>query len=222
MPADTAHPPRPATWAGVPDAVLVDGLCRRDERGRRDEGAYLELVRRHTPLMLRLARGVVGGTATAEDVVQDTWIAVLRSIERFERRSSVKTWLMRILLNTARTRRLQESRTVARSTLAGDAPFWDAVVPVRADPRAPEPHVLGGETWARIRAALDLLPERQRTVVVLRDVEGWSSEEVQEALALSPGNQRVLLHRGRSRLRELLHDLAPGAVPAAEPGCSAG
>ena len=104
------------------DDVLVAAL--RD----RDETAYLELVRRHTPLMLRVARSMVGGREATEDVVQDTWVAVLRSVDRFEGRSSFRTWLMRILVNTARRRRMRDARTVCWSTSPGDAPVWDAVL----------------------------------------------------------------------------------------------
>lgn len=199
--------------ADLPDDALVASL--RD----RDEDAYLALVRRHTPLMLRIARSYVTRVETAEDVVQDTWVAVLRNIDRFEGRSTFKTWLMRILVNTACTRRQQERRTVCWSALPGDASIWDVALgvadsPVVATaPAGPERRALAGELWEAIRDALDELPERQRTVVVLRDVHGWTSDEVRAALDLSPGNQRVLLHRGRIRLRELLGEFLeqPGA-----------
>jgi RNA polymerase sigma-70 factor, ECF subfamily len=184
----------------APDAALVEALRARDE------DAYLELVRRHTPLMLRVARSYVGRRDVAEDVVQDTWVAVLRAIDGFEGRSTFKTWLMRILVNTARTRRLREGRAVCWSSGPEDAGLWDAAARAAgfAEPPGPERCALGGEVMAAVRAALDELPERQRIVVVLRDVEGWSSDEVRHALRLSIGNQRVLLHRGRARLRELL------------------
>src|SRR4051794_30017573 len=117
-PPAAALPAAATAAAGDPDADLVAALCRRDE------DAYLLLVRRHAPLMLRVARGMLPQQA-AEDVVQDTWVAVLRQVGRFEGRSSFKTWLMRILVNTARTRRLRESRTVCWSSLPADAPLWD-------------------------------------------------------------------------------------------------
>jgi RNA polymerase sigma-70 factor (ECF subfamily) len=188
----------------VPDASLVDALRAREE------DAYVELVRRHTPLMLRVARGYVGRRDVAEDVVQDTWVAVLRSIDGFEGRSTFKTWLMRILVNTARTRRLQEGRTVCWSAQPEDAGLWDAAARAAGltQPAGPERCALGAEVWSALRGALDELPERQRTVVILRDVEGWSSDEVRDALRLSGGNQRVLLHRARTRLRELLAPFA--------------
>jgi RNA polymerase sigma-70 factor, ECF subfamily len=180
------------------DDVLVAALRARDE------DAYLELVRRHTPLMLRVARSLVGSTEAAEDVVQDTWVAVLRSVDGFEGRAAFKTWLMRILVNTARSRRLREARTVCWSTLPGDAPAWDAALAGRPTEPGPLDRAVASEAWEVIRAAFARLPERQRVVVVLRDVEGSSSEEVRAMLGVSVGNQRVLLHRGRARLRELL------------------
>jgi RNA polymerase sigma-70 factor (ECF subfamily) len=186
----------------LPDAELVALL--RD----RDEEAYVALVRRHTPLMLHVARGCVARREVAEDVVQDTWMAVLCNIDRFESRSTFTTWLMRILVNTARTRRLREARTVCWSSMPGEAGVWDVpagvTVGAGAQPVGPERTALSAEAWSAIRAALDELPERQRTVVVLRDVEGWTSDEVRAALDLSAGNQRVLLHRGRAQLRASL------------------
>src|SRR3954453_20639632 len=123
MSTATAMPHRLRTApAESTDNVLVAALRRRDE------DAYLELVRRHTPVMLRVARSVVGTAEAAEDVVQDTWVAVLRSVDGFEGRSTFKTWLMRILVNTARSRRVREARTVCWSTSAGDMPVWDAVL----------------------------------------------------------------------------------------------
>jgi RNA polymerase sigma-70 factor (ECF subfamily) len=181
------------------DDVLVAALRQRDEN------AYLELVRRYTPLMVRVARPIVGSVESAEDVVQDTWVAVLRSVDGFEGRSTFKTWLMRILVNTARSRRVREARTLCWSTQPGDAPAWDAVLAGRSpEPTGPAEHAMAGEAWEVIRTALTSLPDRQRIVVVLRDVEGSTSDEVRAVLGLSAGNQRVLLHRGRARLRELL------------------
>jgi RNA polymerase sigma-70 factor (ECF subfamily) len=201
---------RTASTPAVPtDDVLVVALRRRDEN------AYLELVRRHTPLMVRVARSILGSAEAAEDVVQDTWVAVLRSVDGFEGRSTFKTWLMRILVNTARSRRLREARTVCWSTQPGDAAAWDAVLGERSpESVGPLENAIAGEAWEMIRSALIHLPERQRVVVVLRDVEGATSEEVRGMLGLSQGNQRVLLHRGRARLRELLdadHVAAVGA-----------
>jgi RNA polymerase sigma-70 factor (ECF subfamily) len=203
MSTATLNRPPVAVAADDPDAELVAGL-----RGR-DEGAYLALVRRYTPLMLRVARGYLA-PEIAEDVVQDTWVAVLEHIDSFQGRSSFKTWLFRILVNMARTHRLRESRTVCWSSLPGEAPVWDAAADTRActDPMSPERRALAGEVWSALGSALDTLPRRQRAVLVLRDVEGWTSGEVREVLLLSAGNQRVLLHRARSTLREALEPYA--------------
>ncbi|WP_214368644.1 RNA polymerase sigma factor [Pseudonocardia sp. H11422] len=155
--------------------------------------------------MLRVARQYVMRQVTAEDVVQDTWVAVLRNVDRFEGRSTFTTWLLRILVNTARTRRNRERRTVPWPATPADAELWD--VALRTDPAGtadPERRALSGEAWGVIDRALQALPGRQRTVVVLREVHGWSAEEVRAALGVSAGNQRVLLHRGRERLRDLL------------------
>jgi RNA polymerase sigma-70 factor (ECF subfamily) len=162
--------------------------------------------------MLRLAASFVPSRAIAEEVVQDTWLALLRGLGGFEGRSSLKTWLFRILVNQARKTGTKENRSVP---VADPEPVVD---PSRfdasgawADPpetwiEAAEGRMEAGKLADRVRVWIDDLPARQREVVLLRDVEGMSSEEVCGVLALSEGNQRVLLHRGRSRLRQLLED----------------
>jgi RNA polymerase sigma-70 factor, ECF subfamily len=197
------------------EALLVAALRRGDER------AFAELVARHGRVMLRIAQSHVHSRAVAEEVVQETWIAVLRGVARFEGRSSVKTWIFRILINRAKTRAEREGRCVPFSCLSADEDDdWDgAVAPERfqhpefpggwsqppADWRTiPEGRLLGRETVEQFKAAMADLPPRQQQVVALRDVEGWSAEEVCEALELSEGNQRVLLHRARSKLRAAL------------------
>ncbi|MFN2471550.1 MAG: RNA polymerase sigma factor [Gaiellaceae bacterium] len=190
----------------------------------RDEAAFVELVERYGASLERVALLFVSTRAVAEEVVQETWLALLDGIDRFEGRSTLKTWLFRVLTNRAKTRAVREARNVPFSTLAaaeavGDEP---AVEPERflsrdhprspahwaALPRpwhsTPEQRLLGAETQAVIREAIERLPPTQRAVVSLRDVEGWGSEEVCAALELSEGNQRVLLHRARSRVREAL------------------
>ena len=169
----------------------------------------MTLIARYHQPMLRLARSIVSSEAVAEEAVQDTWVGVLRGVERFEGRSSFKTWLFRILVNRARSAGAHEERNAPL-----ESPY--AVDPTRfdADGQWAEPVNLWGQEsddpfeavmWAPIlKAALEELPPRQRVVVILRDVEGLSSEEVCDTLAISPGNQRILLHRGRSRLREIL------------------
>ena len=171
-----------------------------------DEAAFVELVRRYQPRLLRLAESTVRSRAVAQEVAQDTWIAVMRGVDRFEGRSSFKTWLFRILLNRARTAAQREERagrpddTLEERFDASGA--W-SVPPEpwseRADDRLVASHLAG-----RVHELLPELPDAQRQVVVLRDVEGLSPTEVSELLGVTDGNQRVLLHRGRSRLRDLL------------------
>jgi RNA polymerase sigma-70 factor (ECF subfamily) len=186
-----------------------------------DEAAFETLVHRYQSMMLHVAASYAHNRALAEEIVQDTWISVLRSIDRFEQRSSLKTWIVRILINTAKSRAVREGRTIPLSALEGnlDEPAVDpdrfldanhnrwpghwAAPPVRWD-SLPEPSLASRETLEHIRDVIDRLPPRQREVIVLRDVEGWSGEEVCEALQLSDANQRVLLHRARSFVRNAL------------------
>ena len=176
-----------------------------------DEGAFATLVGRyHTP-MLQLARTFVSSRAVAEEVVQDTWLGVVRGIDRFEARSSLKTWLFSILVNRARTVGGREGRRRSEVSLASPT-----VAPARfgpdggwIDPPAPwtddvTERLHAAEVGRRIRAAIDELPETQRQVVLLRDVNGVDSERVCAMLDITPANQRVLLHRGRSKVRSML------------------
>jgi RNA polymerase sigma-70 factor, ECF subfamily len=187
-----------------------------------DEAAFMDLVDRYGPLMLRIALMHVSSRAVAEEVVQEAWLGVLKGLDRFEGRSSLKTWILRIVANQARSRGERERRSVPVSSLtpADDEP---AVDPARFrpfdDPRypggwtlppapLPEERLLAEETLARVREAIAALPARQQEVILLRDVEGWEPEEVSEALGITDGNQRVLLHRARSKVRtELEHYL---------------
>jgi RNA polymerase sigma-70 factor, ECF subfamily len=199
-----------------PEAGLVAALRRGDA------DAFAALVDRHSAAMIRVARVYVPTHAAADEVVQETWIAVMRGIDGFEGRSSLKTWIFRILTNLAMRSGARERRSVPFSSLAGaEATGGPSVDPERFLPGdhalypghwliaptrwpTPEEGLLAGETREVIARAVAALPEAQRTVVALRDVEGWSSEEVCEALEISPGNQRILLHRGRSRIRTAL------------------
>lgn len=173
-----------------------------------DESAFTELVRRYQSPLVRLARYYVGDDATAQDVVQDTWIAVLRGADRFEGRSSVKTWLFRICANRARTTATRRARVVPIPVgVEGsiDASRFDAVG-VWRDPPVPftdavEFRADAGPLVDAVRTAIRTLPEPQQTVVTLRDVEGLSTEEVARLTGLTPGNVRVVLHRGRARVR---------------------
>jgi RNA polymerase sigma-70 factor (ECF subfamily) len=186
----------------------------------RDEDAFVALVRRHTPAMTRVALAHVGSKAVADEVVQEAWLNVLRGIDGFEGRSTLRTWIFTILVNGARRRAQQESRSVPFAALhewgeegspdvdperffGPDHPRWANVW--RSPPidwhRMPEERLLGAEVGAAIRGAIAGLPDLQRAVMVLRDVEGWSGPEVCAALGLAEGHQRVLLHRARTRVR---------------------
>jgi RNA polymerase sigma-70 factor (ECF subfamily) len=196
------------------DAAVVAALRRGDET------AFTELVTAYSGSLLRLAQDFVRTPSVAEEVVQETWLAVLNGIDRFEGRSSLKTWLYRILVNKAKTRGVREARTVPLSALEveGDeravpeerfrgadnqwAGHWAS--PPRALDTVPEHRLLAREARKQIAEALERLPESQRVVVSLRDVAGWDSDEVCDALGVSEGNQRVLLHRGRAKLRAAL------------------
>ena len=188
------------------ESALVGALRAGDER------AFMPLVREHTPGMRRLALTYVRTPAVADEVVQESWVGVLRGIDRFEGRSSLKTWIYRIVANVARTRAVREARSVPFSTLAGDDA--DASVDPSeflADGRwatlvEPWQQVLDTEARAVIDAAVAALPEQQRRVIELRDVQGWPSDEVCNVLELTETNQRVLLHRARSKVRAALDD----------------
>jgi len=181
-----------------------------------DESAFAELIDRYGPTMVRVAQMYVRDRGTAEEVVQETWLAVLNGIDRFEERSSLKTWLFRILTNRAKTRGQRDSRVLPFSSLAGggeeDEPSVDAdrfLGPDSPEPGAwaapprawPEDKVLERETLGVIQMAIERLPDAQREVIRLRDLEGWSPMEVADALEITDGNQRVLLHRARSKVR---------------------
>jgi RNA polymerase sigma-70 factor, ECF subfamily len=184
-----------------------------------DEAAFMALVRRYQALMLRIAIGYVRTEAVAEEVVQETWCAVLHGIDRFEGRAALKTWIMRILTNRAKTRGQREARCIPFSAVAENEPDEPAVDPGRFLPadhprypnhwaaapaewsQTPDERLVCAETRECIRAAIAGLPVRQQVVISLRDVEGWSPEEVCDLMNLTENNQRVLLHRARSRVR---------------------
>jgi RNA polymerase sigma-70 factor, ECF subfamily len=187
-----------------------------------DESAFAELIDAYGATMLRVAQMFVRDRATAEEVVQETWLAVLNGIDRFEERSSLKTWLFRILTNRAKTRGQRDGRMVPFSALAGagneaDEPSVDPdrfLGPDSPHPGAwaappvpwPQEKLLEGETLNVIQMAIDMLPEAQREVILLRDVDGWTPMEVSEILEITDGNQRVLLHRARSKVRAALEE----------------
>jgi RNA polymerase sigma-70 factor (ECF subfamily) len=219
---------KPSTYA----QVLVHGTDLGEVQALRlgSEAAFRSLVERYNGTLLRVARTWVRDASVAEEVVQQTWVEVLESTSPFEARSTVRTWLCGICINTARARMRKERRTVPMSALgaerdpSGDAAPEPAVDPSRFYPpdshwaghwyafpnpwpASPEDLARSAELRTRLLAAIDVLPEPQREVIVLRDVEGFSGEEVCNLLGLSATNQRVLLHRARSKLRVLLEDL---------------
>jgi len=184
------------------DAERIEALRRGDER------AFAELVRELDPGLRRMVRHYVDNPAVAEEVVQETWLGVVRGIFAFEGRSSLRTWVFRILINRARTRAVREKRSV---------PLADPDPSERDDPRSmlsadrrlpspptPEDALLGEEMQRRLAAAIDTLPSQLRVVLTLRDVEGWEAEEVCNVLGIRETNQRVILHRARTRLRVAL------------------
>jgi RNA polymerase sigma-70 factor, ECF subfamily len=193
---------------------------------RGDERVFIELVEQHHSLMLRVASRYVRNPAVAEEVVQETWLGVLNGLRTFESRASLKTWIFRILTNRAITRAERERRTVPFSSLADPEADEPAVDPDRFRPEGdrwpggwkcfpeplPEQRLLERETLALIEAAIAELPERQHTVITLRDIEGWPAEEVCQALEISEANQRVLLHRARSKVRRCLESYLDPAL----------
>jgi RNA polymerase sigma-70 factor (ECF subfamily) len=186
----------------------------------RDESAFAELVREWSPAMLRLARTHVSSQAVAEEVVQEAWLGVLQGIDRFEGRSSLKTWVFRILVNRAITKGVREARSVPFAALAADEaaadePAVDAdrftqdgawASPPRRWDESPELALRSQETLAVARAAIEQLPPMQRLVITMRDLEGFGAEETRNALEISETNQRVLLHRARAKLRAALEE----------------
>ncbi len=183
-----------------------------------DEDAFVTLVDRHGPGMRRFALSFVRTPAVADEVVQEAWLGVLRGLDRFEERSSLKTWLYRIVANQAKTRAVREARTVPFSALDDDAPavdadrFQGAGEPHPGGWRAfplswsglPEDRLVARETYAVIERTIEDLPDAQRTVITLRDIDGLEAQEICNVLSITETNQRVLLHRARSRVRTAL------------------
>lgn len=183
-----------------------------------DEAAFRALVERHHGTMITVARGYVKTRAAAEEVAQEAWLAVLKGLDRFEGRSSLSTWILRIVMNRAMSRGSREARSIPFSSLAAEDEGGPAVEPERFRPAGesfagnwqslpadwaslPEEKLLSRETLEAVKHAIGSLPEAQRTVITMRDVAGCSAEEVCEVLEISAANQRVLLHRARSRVR---------------------
>jgi RNA polymerase sigma-70 factor (ECF subfamily) len=208
------------TQAGLQDQTAAEETELLGRLRAGDERAFETLVECHYPTMLAVARHYVSSRAVAEEVVQEAWLGVLKGIDRFEGRASLRTWILRILVNTAKTRGAREARSVPFASLApqGDEPavererFRGAEDPFpghwRAYPgnwqRLPEEALAARETLDVVIAAIHDLPAPQRIVITMRDIQGCEPEEVCEALEVSEGNQRVLLHRARSKVRRAL------------------
>jgi RNA polymerase sigma-70 factor (ECF subfamily) len=217
-PQPRTNPSPVVSRATVEELELVAALRRRDE------SAFSRLVTAHHSSLIRVARMYVGNSeAVAEEVVQETWLGVLKGLDRFEARCSVKTWIFQILVNRAKTRGEREGRMIPFSVLFDpesdpgepavdpsqfneNDPEWPGgwVTQPRDWGKTPEQSLLSREFRALVQAAIDTLPPNQKEVITLRDVQGWTSEEVCNILGVSETNQRVLLHRARSKVRHAL------------------
>jgi RNA polymerase sigma-70 factor (ECF subfamily) len=223
-PSDLADDAPIAAPATVEETQLLEALRRGDET------AFALLIDRYHASLVRLAMSYVATKEQAEDVVQETWLGVLNGIDRFEGRSSLKTWIFRILVNRAKTKGVRERRSVPFSSLEGDgdekepsvdpsrfqegtrwAGYWSA--PPQSWEGIPEDRLLSGETRMVVDDAIALLPPMQRAVITLRDVRGFTSQEACEVLGLSEANQRVLLHRARSKVRARLEEYLGSTEP---------
>ena len=197
------------------DAELISALRSGDEQ------AFGRLVERYHPSLVRVARLYVSSQAVAEEVAQECWLGVLNGLDDFEQRSSLKTWMFRILTNIAKTRGVREGRSVPFSSLhgedEGESVDPERFIPADAEraPRhwaippavwstEPDERLLSGEVRELVLRTIDGLPPNQRAAITLRDIEGWSAEEVRNELGVGETNQRVLLHRARSKVRQAL------------------
>ncbi len=207
------RPPR-APPEGPASPADESALIERLRAG--DRAAFADVIDRHGGALLRFARTFLKNEALAEEVVQDTWLASLDGLDGFEARSSLRTWLFTVLANKARNRAVREGRIVPWSAVGGseDGPAVDPdrfqadgqwkEAPGRWTEENPERLALGAETRAAIEVAIATLPELQRSVIILRDVDGLEAEEICRLLEISLTNQRVLLHRARTRVRHAL------------------
>ena len=201
------------------DTALLEALRKGDEQ------AFASLVQRYHASLLRLAMSYVATREQAEDAVAETWLGVLKGLDRFEGRSSLKTWIFRILVNRAKTKGVREQRSVPFSSLGDDAdhsepsvdqsrfaPAGNWSAPPDSWEGIPEERLLSTETRAVVDEAIARLPPMQRAVITLRDVHGLSAQEASEVLGLTEGNQRVLLHRARSKVRARLEEYLGAAA----------
>lgn len=192
----------------IADGVLLDAFCNGDQ------AAFNTLVERYHPAMIRLARVYVSSAALAEEAAQEAWIAILNGYRGFQGRSSLKTWMFRVLINRAMTHVAHETRgdrfltsppTATQQFHPADHPLAGSwIVPPRA--WTPEEQLLASEVREKVEAAIALLPPLQRKVITLRDICGWSAPDVCNLYHITESNQRVLLHRGRAKVRQSLED----------------
>lgn len=194
-----------------------------------EDNAYRRLVRRYHGVLVGVASGVIGSRAQAEEVVQDSWIAVYNNIKGFEGRSSLASWLYTIVLNRARTRIGREARTVGLPAILDGSQGEERAVPASAfqsnghweeaprlwDVLDPERVVSGRQLWDHVQEAIQLLPAGQKAVIILRDMEDRTSEEICALLQITPENQRVMLHRARGRIRAAIDRVTAPGAPAA-------
>ncbi len=232
-----SHPEMRVGLAGGSAGRSLEALRQDEERvvvalRRGDEAAFAALVDRHHASLIRVARMYVASVAAAEEVAQETWLGVLQGLEGFQGRCTLKAWIFSILTNIAKSRGARDKRMLPMSSLVSDEEAaGPSVDPSRFNPdehpRWPghwaeppeawqEDELVGRETLAAIRAAIEALPPAQRAVMTMRDVEGLDSAETCQVLGLSEGNQRVLLHRARSKVRKALESYL-GEGPAAAP-----
>lgn len=206
-----------------------------DRLRRGEEAAYRRLVRRFHATLVGVASGIIGSRAQAEEVVQDTWIAVYGAIAKFEGRSSLASWLYTIVLNRARTRIGKESRLVGLPAVLDGSQGEESALPASAfrddghwaeAPRLweeidPERVVGGRQLWQHVQEAIEALPAGQKTVLVMRDMEGLPGEEICALLQITPENQRVMLHRARARIRAAIDRVTAPAAPKPQPAPTA-
>ena len=212
-----------ATDSGATQVAALDDLSVIEALRRGDEGAFAGLVDQYHPSLRRVARLYIANRAVADEVVQDTWLGVIQGIWAFEGRSSLKTWIFRILINRAKTRAVREGRTVPFARFDAEVDVTEAAVapdrfrpadhptepghwtnPPRDLGASPEHRLLAREAREQLQHAIEALPENQRLVLVLRDIEGRSTEEVCDFLRVQATNVRVLLHRARAKVRVAL------------------
>ena len=215
---------RPMNTTHISETCPPDDIRLVEALRRGEDEAFAELVTRYESLMLRVASTYVRTRAVAQEVVQDTWLSVFKGIDSFECRSSLKTWIFRILVNRAKTRGAGERRTIPFSSWeTAESNSFDPELLIdrsrieAAEAESPERILIARETVDYAVRAIHHLPDNQRQVIAMRDIQGCSSEEVCSTLGITRGNQRVQLHRARASVgRELKRYLTPAALPASQ------